>query len=220
MYVEKIMTRDVITVSPDTKLTRIADLMQKRKLRHLPVIDADQQLVGVISHRDVQRAEPSWITTLDRGEANYLLSKVTAEKIMHTDVITCPSDTLVEEAGCLMRRDKIGCLPVVDQGKLVGIITSVDLLDFFLDITGCMEGQTTRIAVRLPDKTGELAKLLTAINQGGGYISTVVSPVHPDDSGMRIAIVRFRVDDPAALDKKLRAAGYDIVTEKLPRQGG
>lgn len=216
MYVEKIMTRDVITVNPDTKLTRIADLMQKRKLRHLPVVDKENHLVGIVSHRDVQRAEPSWITTLDKGEANYLLAKVTAEKIMHSDVITCPPETLVEDAGCLMRRDKIGCLPVVDQGKLLGILTSVDLLDFFLDITGCMEKQTARIAVHLQDKAGEMAKFLAAINAGGGHITTVVSPVHPDDSGMRIAIVRFRADDAAALDAKLRAAGYELISEQLP----
>lgn len=216
MYVEKIMTRDVFTVTPDTKLTRIADLMHTRKLRHLPVVDGENRLVGIISHRDVQRAEPSWITTLDRGEANYLLSKVTAEKIMHHDVITCSPEALVEEAGCLMRSGKIGCLPVVDQDRLVGILTSVDLLDFFLDITGCMEKQAARIAVHLPDRMGELAKLLAAINEEGGQITTVVSPVHPDDTGMRVAIVRFRADDPAAIDARLRDSGYDLISEQLP----
>jgi len=216
MYVDRIMTRDVITVKPDTKLARIADMMQKRKLRHIPVVDDNNGIVGIISHRDVQRAEPSWITTLDRGEANYLLSKVTAEKIMHHDVMTCPSTTLVEEAGCLMRSDKIGCLPVVDDGKLVGILTSVDLLDFFLDITGCTQRDTARIAVHLKDQIGELAKLLNAINENGGRITTAVSPVHPDESGMRIVIVRFNADDPTKVDQKLRDAGYDLVSEEIP----
>lgn len=217
MYVDRIMTRDVITVKPDTKLVRIADQMQKRKLRHLPVVDDEQHLVGIVSHRDVQRAEPSWITTLDRGEANYLLSKVTAEKIMHHEVTTCPSSTLVEEAGCIMRSERIGCLPVVDDGKLVGILTSVDLLDFFLDITGCTERDSARIAVHLRDQPGELAKLLAAINEHGGQITTAVSPVHPDESGMRIAIVRFKADNPGEVDKKLRDAGYDLVSEELPK---
>ncbi len=215
MYVEKIMTHAVITVTPQTKLARIADLMQQHKLRHLPVVDGDNRLMGIISHRDVQRAGPSWITTLDRGEANYLLAKVTAEKIMHRDVVTCSPETLVEEAGCLMRGDKIGCLPVVADGKLVGILTSVDLLDFFLDITGCLQAGVARIAVHLEDKMGELARLLDAINAAGGTITTVVSPVHPDDTGMRIVIVRFHSDDPVAVDMHLRDAGYDLFGERL-----
>lgn len=216
MYVEKIMTRDVVSVGAATKLTRLASVMQERKLRHLPVVDDENRLLGIISHRDVQRAEPSPITTLDRGEANYLLSKITADKIMHRDVITCSPDTLVEEAGCLMRTDKIGCLPVVRDGRLVGILTSVDLLDFFLDITGCLTRDAARIAVHLPDEAGRLAGLLGAINQGGGYISTVVSPQHADGSGMRVAIVRFRAADPAALTRELRAAGYDVFSETMP----
>ena len=217
MYVDRIMTRDVITVNPDAKLARVADVMNKRKLRHLPVVGDDQRLVGIISHRDVQRAEPSWITTLDKGEANYRLAKVTAEKIMHHDGTTCPSNTLVEEAGCIMRSEKIGCLPVVDDGRLVGILTSVDLLDFFLEITGCTERNTARIAVHLKDQIGELAKLLAAINEHGGQITTAVSPVHPDESGMRIAIVRFESKNPGEVDQKLRDAGYDLVSEELPK---
>lgn len=217
MFVDRIMTRDVITVKADTKLARIADVMQKRKLRHLPVVDDDQHLIGVISHRDVQRAEPSWITTLDKGEANYLLSKVTAEKIMHRDVTTCASNTLVEEAGCIMRTDKIGCLPVVDNGKLVGILTSVDLLDFFLDITGCTQKGGTRIAVHLHDQIGELAKLLSAINSRGGRITTAVSPVHPDDSGLRVVIVRFNAESPGQICQELREEGYDLISEDSPK---
>ncbi|GAB4360135.1 MAG: CBS and ACT domain-containing protein [Gammaproteobacteria bacterium] len=216
MFVDQIMTRDVITVKPETKLARIADVMHKHKLRHLPVVDAEQRLAGIISHRDVQRAEPSWITTLDKGEANYLLSKVTAEKIMHHDVITCSSDTLVEQAGCIMREEKIGCLPVVDEGRLVGILTSVDLLDFFLDITGCRQKGGVRIAVHLEDRIGELAKLLSAINDQGGRIATAVSPVNPDDSGMRVVIVRFQASDPAKVCDALRGQGYDLISVALP----
>jgi CBS-domain-containing membrane protein len=132
MNVDRIMTRDVVTVTEETKLARMAELMRERKLRHLPVVDDSGRLVGIVSHRDVQRAEPSPITTLDVGEVNYLLAKVTAGQLLHADVVTASPGMLVEEAGRLMRDRRVGCLPVVEEGKLVGIVTGVDLVDFFL----------------------------------------------------------------------------------------
>jgi acetoin utilization protein AcuB len=123
---------------------------------------------------------------------------------------------LVEQAGCLMRDRRVGCLPVVDGDHLVGIITGVDLVDFFLEVTGCQETDAARIAVHLADDPGRLAGLLTAINQAGGKIVTVVSPTHTDPAGQRTAIVRFRADDPQAVIDALRAADYDLDTVNLP----
>lgn len=216
MNVDRIMTRDVVTVTEETKLARMAELMRERKLRHLPVVDDSGRLVGIVSHRDVQRAEPSPITTLDVGEVNYLLAKVTAGQLLHADVVTASPGMLVEEAGRLMRDRRVGCLPVVEEGKLVGIVTGVDLVDFFLEVTGCQEVDAARIAVHLPDEVGRLAGLLAAVNQAGGKIATVVSPTHPDETGQRIAIVRYRADDLQAVIDALREGGYDIVTVNLP----
>jgi acetoin utilization protein AcuB len=218
MYVEQIMSRDVATVTEDTKVTHLAGMMHEHCVHHLPVVRDAGTLVGLVSFRDLQRLSPSPATTLSVGEANYLLGKLTAGKVMQTEVVTCSPDTLVEDAAYLMRRAGVGCLPVTRDGRLVGIVTVEDMLDFFLDITGCTTEQTARIAVHLPDRLGELAKLLGAINANGGYIATVVSPQHPDATGMRIAIVRFRADDPQDLDRRLRTLGYDLVTENLPRR--
>jgi acetoin utilization protein AcuB len=216
MNVDRITTRDVVTVTEETKLARMAELMRERKLRHLPVVDDSGRLVGIVSHRDVQRAEPSPITTLDVGEVNYLLAKVTAGQLLHADVVTASPGMLVEEAGRLMRDRRVGCLPVVEEGKLVGIVTGVDLVDFFLEVTGCQVIDAARIAVHLPDEVGRLAGLLAAVNQAGGKIATVVSPTHPDETGQRIAIVRYRADDLQAVIDALREGGYDIVTANLP----
>jgi len=164
MYVETIMTSEVLMVEENTKVSHLAGLMQAKRIRHIPVVDADGGLMGVLSHRDVQKASPSDITTLSTGEVNYLLSKLTAKDIMHRNVVSCSPQALVEDAACLMRQHTIGCLPIVQDGKLVGIITSVDLLDFFLDITGCQEHQTSRITVTLRDKKGALSKLLGCLD--------------------------------------------------------
>ena len=107
-------------------------------------------------------------------------------------------------------------MPVVENGRLAGILTHEDVLDFFLDITGCLMADTTRIAVHLPDTIGQLGRLLATINDAGGYIATVVSPLHPDQTGLRVAVVRYRASNPRALNQHLRDLGYDLLTETLP----
>jgi len=220
MYVEQIMSRDVTTVTEDTRVTHLSGLMHGRCISHLPVVKDEDMLVGLVSFRDLQRLSPSSISTLSVGEANYLLGKLTAGKIMQTEVVTCSPDTLVEDAASLMRKEGVGCLPVTRDGRLVGIVTIEDVLDFFLEITGCGSEDTARIAVHLTDRAGELAKFLAVINAGGGYIATVVSPQHPDQTGKRIVIVRFRAPEPQAIDRRLRELGYELITENLPGKGG
>lgn len=216
MYVNRMMTREVIKVTPDTKVPHMAGIMRDRHVRHLPVVDADDRLVGLISQRDLQRVAPSPITTLSAGEVSYLLNKVTAEKIMHREVFTCGPDTLVEQAGCIMRDRGVGCLPVVDESRLVGIVTGVDLIDFFLDVSGCRVADAARIAVHLRGDRDRLSTLLSSIEELGGHIASVLSPVRTDDPDMYISIIRYRADDPAAVSQQLAEAGYDLVTRNLP----
>ncbi|HRQ55848.1 MAG TPA: CBS and ACT domain-containing protein [Azoarcus taiwanensis] len=214
MYVENIMTHDVVTVAADAEFGQLTEIMRLKKVRHVPVVDSEQRILGIVSHRDVQRAQPSMITTLDIGEIKYLLSKVKAGDIMHKNVVTCSPKTLIEEAARMMRPNKIGCLPVVDGGRLVGIITSVDLLDFFLDITGCWVENTTRVTVRLADQAGQLAALLANVNAQGGYIVAVVSPRTPQAEGRRSAVIRFEATDPQTVIDGLKQAGYDLTVDE------
>jgi len=216
MYIDRMMTREVIKVAPDTSVTQMSGIMRDRHVRHLPVVDERDHLVGLVTERDLQRVAPSPITTLSAGEVNYLLNKVNAGKIMHREVVTCTPDTLVEQAGCIMRDRAIGCLPVVEEGRLVGIITGVDLIDFFLDVSGCRVMDAARIAVHLRDEPGELVALLSRIEELGGRIASVMSASHADDSGMRMGIVRYRAGDPKSVAKNLADGGYEVVTENLP----
>lgn len=216
MYVDRIMSRDVIQVAEDARLPQLAALMRDHHIRHLPVV-REGRLVGLVTSHDLERVAPSPVTTFSVGEANYLLGKLTAARVMRAPVITCAPDTLVEEAARLLRQQQIGCLPVIDtDARLAGMLTHEDLLDFFLDITGCLMSDATRIAVHLSDAVGQLGQLLAAINQAGGYIATVVSPLHPDQTGLRIAVVRYRAADPHALNQHLRTLGYDLLTETFP----
>lgn len=216
MYVDRMMTREVVKVTPDSKVPHMTGVMRDRHVRHLPVVDANDRLVGLVSERDLRRVAPSPISTLSAGEANYLLNKVTADQIMHRQVVTCAPDTLVEQAACMMRDRGIGCLPVVAEQRLVGIITGVDLIDFFLDVSGCRAVDTARITVHLRDEPGQLSGLLPRIEELGGQITSVLSPVQRDEKGLRLTIIRYRAADPAAIDRQLADAGYDLVSENLP----
>jgi len=216
MYIEQIMSRHVDSVTEEMKLSHASHLMSEKGRQVLPVVDDANRLQGLLTQKEIDQAEPSAITTLSVGEVNYLMSTLRVANVMLKDVITCSPDTLIEEAGQLMRQKKISSLPVVSAGKLVGIITDADILDFFLDITGCTLKETARIALHLNDDRGALGQLLDDITALGGYIATVVSPYSKDASGRRTVILRFTAEDPEAIDSELRAKGYELITERMP----
>ncbi len=216
MYIEQIMSRNVDSVTEEMKLSHASHLMGEKERQVLPVVDDTNRLQGLLTQKEIDQAEPSAITTLSVGEVNYLMSTLRVANVMLRDVITCSPDTLIEEAGQLMRQKKISSLPVVSAGKLVGIITDADILDFFLDITGCTLKETARIALHLNDDRGALGHFLDDITALGGYIATVVSPYSKDASGKRTVILRFTAEDPEAIDSALRAKGYEIITERMP----
>lgn len=215
MYIDKIMTSQVISINEQSRLNEMLELMQEHALEHLPVIQDKGKLVGIVSQHDIQKAAPSAITTLSVGEANYLLAKITAQQIMQTNVIYCHKETLIEEAGQIMRKHDISSLPIVEDGHLVGIVTMVDILDFFLDITGCHQKDATRIAVRLSDKRGSLSDLLNKISELNCYIATVVSPTELDNKGRRVCIIRYYSEQPHEVDKQLKQQGFELVSENF-----
>jgi len=213
MYVSNIMSTEIIHVTPDARLNEMSELMYSHHLRHLPVLDEHNHMVGLVSRQDIQKAAPSPISTLSIGESKYLLSKVTAQQIMQKKVISCEEKTLVEEAGQLLRDHSISSLPVLRGEQLVGIVTIEDIMDFFLDITGCQLDKATRIAVRLSDEKGGLCSFLQEINNEGGYIATVVSPMNLDEDEKRTCIVRYYADNPHEIDNHLKKSGYEMISE-------
>ncbi|MCP5418019.1 MAG: CBS domain-containing protein [Chromatiaceae bacterium] len=219
MYVEQIMSREVDSVTQEMKISQASHLMKQRNRRYLPVVDRDNRLVGMFGRQHLLQAEPSAITTLSVGEVNYLTSKVTVGQLMDKKPFSCTRRTLIEKAGQIIRENKIGCLPVVEEGRVVGVVSETDILDFFLDITGSNLNETTRIAVKLPNKVRELANFLNKISDAGGYISSVVSPTSESSRERRTVIVRYIADNPDQIDQHLRDLGFEIITEDKPARG-
>lgn len=126
LYVRDWMTREPITVEIKTNLPEALRLMKECHIRRLPVLDRGA-LVGIVTLGDLRQASPSDATTLSIFELNYLLAKLTLGEIMTRDPIVVAPSTSIRHAAKLMLEHKIGGLPVMDQGKLVGIITESDI---------------------------------------------------------------------------------------------
>ena len=127
LFVRDWMTPNPITIRDDASLPDAHQLMADYTVRRLPVVDSKGKLVGIIARSDVREAEPSDATTLSIYELNYLLAKLKIDKIMTRDVVTVTPETTIAETAKLMLDKKIGGIPVVEDDKVVGIITESDI---------------------------------------------------------------------------------------------
>ncbi|MGL4985542.1 MAG: CBS domain-containing protein [Treponemataceae bacterium] len=173
MIVSKFMTRNPIYVHPETSINDAKALMTKHQISKLPVLDQADRLIGIITKQDLVNAAPSAATTLDMYEISYLLSKLTVKKIMKKNVFTVKEDEVIEEAALKMADEKVGCLPVLKEDLLVGIITESDVFHAFIDMLGARH-EGVRITMILDEKPGQLSKITKAVaDLGGNFVSLV-----------------------------------------------
>lgn len=166
MLVGERMSKPVITISPEMPIPDALNLMKKEHIRRAPVVK-DGKLVGIVCDVDLLNASPSPVTTLSIWEMNYLLSKITVSEVMSKNVLTVTEDTPIEQAARIMADNKIGGLPVMRDGYVVGIITETDLFKIFLELLGARENGV-RVTAYVEDKPGQLAKITEAISSKHG----------------------------------------------------
>jgi len=174
MLVEDCMTPNPICGQPDMPVAEAQALMQQHRFRHLPILDADGKLVGLITQRSLIQAVPSGMKSVSPAAINYALAKIKAHHVMVKNVITIGEDVALEEAARIMADRKIGCLPVMRDGVLAGIISDNDIFDVMVNLLGARRGGM-RVTVLQPDRAGEVARLSNAIAQRGGYLSVFVT---------------------------------------------
>lgn len=166
MFVGERMSHPIISIAPNMPVHDALDMFKRERIRRAPVVK-EGKLVGIVSDKDLLNASPSPATSLSIWEMNYLLSKVTVSEVMTKNVMTVSEDTPIEEAARIMADNKIGGLPVMRDGHVVGIITETDLFKIFLEFMGARE-KGVRITALLDDKPGQLAKITKAISGAGG----------------------------------------------------
>ncbi len=134
MLVRDLMTTDVITIDPDCSLADVYDLMHDNHCRHLPVVDDDDELMGLVSHRDLLGGALREIGDLPVAEQRDLLSTITVSEIMKDDLETVSPDQDLSDAAETLLEYKFGCLPVVEGNHLVGILTESDFVRYVAEL--------------------------------------------------------------------------------------
>jgi acetoin utilization protein AcuB len=206
--VERWMTKNVITVLPHDKIIDAFELMQGRGIRHLPVVE-NGELKGLVTDRDIRLALiPSPLSTPDE-RMFHLGALEQVEEIMTTDLITVAPTTTIEEAAKLIAKYKIGAVPVVAQGKLVGILTETDILCVFIEMLETIQA-SSRLDVVLGDEPSALEEVqrLLEVNHAK-VISVSMSP--KGTAGSPVYSFRIQRTPVEPLVLQLEKAGYHVV---------
>jgi acetoin utilization protein AcuB len=211
-FIREKIQRNPITISPEASFFDARNLIHEKGIRHLPVIDKNNHLVGIVTDSDIREAAPSDATLLSVQELNYLLGKLKVSAFMtpKQKLITITPDTLIEEAVQLMHDNKIGCLPVLEKEKLYGIFTETDALGHLVDIFGFKQ-TGTRLTLALEDKPGTMLGILEVFKKYNINIISIVTPSFMVD-GKRIAAIRIKTEDYKDVVKDLEKAGYDVLS--------
>lgn len=188
MFVSDWMTRKVFTVSPDDDASAAKAVFRERSVKHLPVLDGGR-LVGILSDRDLVSYAASRRAEAGPETVEKALSGTRVKSLMRKNVITVEADQPVEEAAMLMLDEAVGCLPVTDQGSLVGIISDRDIFEALVDITG-VRHRGHRFVVPVDDRPGSIKEVIDIIKKYGFMLLSVVTSYKGAKKGMRNVVIR------------------------------
>lgn len=210
MIVANKMTKNPYCINSDTTISEALHIMKTNHFHRIPVVD-NGRLVGLITEGVIRANTPSQATALSIHEINYLLSKTTVNSIMIKDMVTINSCALLEEAATLMRKNDIGCLPVVDSNQLVGIITQNDIFDAFIDILGYHRPGYRFVISNVDDKPGQLDKIANCFFSANANISNMVA--YHQDKNADIVIIADNLI-PADLKSSIENLGFVVSVNK------
>ncbi|HZS33657.1 MAG TPA: CBS and ACT domain-containing protein [Methylomirabilota bacterium] len=203
LTVRDVMVSDLVTVRPGETARQAYRLMRDHRFRHLPVVE-NGHLLGILSDRDLRPVLLS--PTLGRARVRELMSE---------DLTTVTPDAPVEEAASLLVVKRIGCLPVVDEGRLVGIVTETDLLAVLVELLGLLT-QSTRLDVAVTGGPDAYERIVEIIRAHEGRIISVGAV--PGPAGKTVFSVRLEPCDPRRLVEALTRAGFEVLSHR--RMGG
>jgi acetoin utilization protein AcuB len=210
LLVRDSMTREVVTLSPQTTAAEALALCREKGIRHLPVME-EGKLVGMVSDRDLRSATPA-LGDPARAEA---LQKIRVSGVMVRDVLTAHPADPIEQAANTMREKKVGCLPVLEAGELVGILTTSDVMEALVYLIGAHE-PGSRMEVLMPDRPGTLAGVAGLFGELGINIVSVVAGARQEapEGGLlegRIGIFKIDTINPKEAVEVLQRAGYRVL---------
>ncbi|MFZ5586390.1 MAG: CBS and ACT domain-containing protein [Thermodesulfobacteriota bacterium] len=211
MKIKHWMTSNPLTVKPTTPLTDAAKLMQENQIRRLPVVDRGK-VVGMLTHRNIMEASPSMATSLSVWEVNYLLTKLSVGDVMRKDPIcVSPEDSVIEvvQRG---HQQGIGAFPVVERGRLVGIVTETEIYQAMVALFG--DPATDSIIelenLQLEQRIGAMSRIAGIIEAHNAPVMSMFSMPQRRKPGSQRLYIRVRTKKVDPIVKDLAAQGYKI----------
>ena len=212
MYVGRIMHTHLVTVSPDTSLRKAKEIIEEKQINHLLVVNKNGDFVGIVSDRDVRQSWASPATALSVHELNYLLTQLTVEAIMVKKMITISPGTTIERAAFIMQENRINALPVIESEKLVGIITSTDVMEVLLHSIGFGE-ESARFAVLVEDRIGIVSEVSKILKEQKINIRSLVTWPEKEYPGIYQLVMRVGLEDKDRAISALSDGGFKVLSE-------
>lgn len=211
MIIEEIMTKEVFTLSPEHTIEDAIQLMKEKRIKHIPIVDGKDQLVGIVTDRDIKENTP----VVSCSEEHQGILKSPLSTVMNTNVITGHPLDFLEDVASIFYEQRIGCLPVLKGNKLVGIVTQTDLLHTFVELTGTHQ-PGSQIEIRVRNKPGMLFRVFSDIQKCKINVLSVL--VYPDktDEDYKILALRIQTMNPIRLIEQLESSGYEVLWPNLP----
>lgn len=217
MTIAKIMSSAPVVVEPKAPLREVYRVMAEHRIRHIPVVSTDG-LVGVISDRDVREALPSPMSPGEAMEFAAAMNRIPVWEVMAEEVVTVTPRTSLAEAAHMLAGRKIGCLPVLDAGRLVGIVTETDMLQAFAALLDDLSG-SPRLEVEVADSPGrlqEVSRLFADLPlEVGTFVGAWTEPTSLRGATDRVLMLRFQAFEPDEVLRVLERAGIEVLSKRL-----
>jgi acetoin utilization protein AcuB len=207
MKIKDFMSTNVVAVDENTTLHDARKIMEAHKIRRLPVLRKDR-LVGLVTLRMLLEAAPSPATALSLHELQYLLAKMNVRDIMVKDPYAISPDMPAEEALQLGQEMGYGAFPVMDNGKLVGIVTESDIVRVMTGVLG-LRVKGKRIDLKVTKEFGNMQRVMKILDENKALLLSLMTFQRPEEGNYMI-VLRIDTEDPEQIAKELRAVGFTV----------
>lgn len=210
MKIKYWMTRNPVTVKPDTSILEASQVMKENRIRRLPVVDKGK-VVGIVTYRRLMEASPSEATSLSIYELNYLIAKLKVKDVMEKNPVCISPEDSVMDVAILGHQKGIGAFPVVEKGRLVGIVTETEIYRTFVEILGspdensiiCLEN------IDLEKRVGALSRITGIIESLGVPVLAAISLPHRNTPGHRLHL-RLKTKNVDPVIQELQKNEYKV----------
>jgi acetoin utilization protein AcuB len=211
MFIDRSMTRDVVTVSPDDEIDTAQTLMARYRIRHLPVIVENGLLVGIVTDRDIRSAMPSKVLSEnEREDQHRRLAAMKVKDIMTRDPVTVSPAQTLQDAILMMQKVKVGAFPVVDnEGRLKGMISIRDLMRAFVNVLG-LEEPGALLGIVVENKVGQMKHIVDAITEQGVSIGSILV-ARTWEEGKRAVFPYLLTSNISRVRNRLRELGFTLI---------